>query len=88
VLKWLRTSVRGEPKRPIDELVAELSRLDEIRESLWRHRKGGVYRIVRVAFREQTMTPEVVYEDSAHPVAYIRPYDEFMDGRFERIETE
>jgi len=33
------------------------------------------------------MELEIVYEDIAHPVTYIRPYDEFMDGRFERVEV-
>lgn len=85
MLNWLSGFTTSEKKRPIAELVDDLSRLDVVRNSLWRHRKGGVYRIVCVAFREQTMTPEVVYEDTTQPVTYIRPYAEFMDGRFERV---
>ena len=87
MLNWLRVRKRGEQKKPIAELVNELSHYDEMRDSHWRHRKGGLYRVVCVAFREQTMLPEIVYEDSIQPVTYIRPYDEFMDGRFERVEV-
>lgn len=53
--------------------------------SLWRHRKGGLYRLVLVAKRESTEQPEVVYRDCITGTAFIRPVDEFLDGRFHRI---
>lgn len=82
-MHWLRSS-KIETKRPIQELAADLSAKTELNGSTWRHKKGGQYRIICVAYREQTLDMEVVYEDIENPVTYIRPLDEFMDGRFTR----
>ena len=83
LLQWLSIT-KNETKRPILELVHELSAKSELEGSLWRHKKGGEYRIICVAYREQSMEMEVVYKDTQQPVTYIRPLDEFMDGRFTR----
>ena len=88
MLNWLPGFNRSEKKKPIGELADKLSQFADLRHSIWRHRKGGVYRIVCVAFREQTMALEIVYEDTNNLVTYIRPHDEFMDGRFERVEAD
>jgi len=77
-----------EEKRPTEALVADLAKHDELADTVWQHKKGGVYRIVCIAFRETTMNLEVVYRDVHHPVTYIRPLEEFMDGRFKRFERD
>lgn len=48
----------------------------------WRHRKGGHYEIVQIAYRERDRRMEVVYRAEASGDVFVRPYDEFMDGRF------
>lgn len=53
--------------------------------SLWRHRKGGLYAVVRGAVIEGTLTPAVAYASVlAGPSSplWIRPLEEFLDGRF------
>lgn len=50
--------------------------------SCWRHVKSGkVYWIVRIGKIEADLTEAVVYEDSFRNV-WVRPYANFMDGRF------
>ena len=56
--------------------------------SLWRHRKGGLYRLMVVAKREIDGQPEVVYRDCATAMVYTRPAADFFDGRFRRIRPE
>jgi hypothetical protein len=59
--------------------------LDAPVSSLWRHRKGGTYRIVGHAMIEASMTPAVIYESlSGDAGLWVRPGDEFLDGRFTR----
>ncbi len=48
----------------------------------WRHRKGGAYEIVQIAWRESDRRLEVVYAATASGDVFVRPFDEFMDGRF------
>jgi hypothetical protein len=48
----------------------------------WRHRKGGVYQVVCVAYIEATMTPAVVYRSAGGGLCWVRPVAEFLDGRF------
>ena len=50
--------------------------------SRWRHRKGGLYRVVCVAMEEATKTPVVVYQAEATGLTWTRPHAEFTDGRF------
>lgn len=57
--------------------------------SLWRHRGGGTYRVVGHGLIEATLTAAVIYE----PVGFdgpnwVRPADEFLDGRFTRVEND
>ena len=56
--------------------------------SLWRHRKGGVYRVVCVARHTETDEDLVVYLLSAasdDASVWVRPLVVFLDGRFERL---
>ncbi len=43
----------------------------------------GIYKVISLGKIEATMTPCVVYEDDHG--AWVRPYDEFCDGRFTEI---
>jgi len=57
-------------------------------ETLWQHRKtGGVYRIVEFCVVEKGLVPAVAYRPQSYegPV-FIRPCEEFFDGRFKQIE--
>jgi hypothetical protein len=51
----------------------------------YRHRKSGrYYEVVAVGTIEATMTPCVIYKGHyAERHVWVRPLDEFMDGRFE-----
>jgi len=54
----------------------------------YRHKKtGNVYRVVLADCRiEATNTEAVAYQraDMAAGIVWVRPYEEFADGRFER----
>jgi len=84
LLSWLVTP-KNETKRPIAELAEDLAAHLTLNGTQWRHKKGGIYRIICVAYREKTLEMEVVYEDTENPVTYTRPLDDFMDGRFTRL---
>jgi hypothetical protein len=54
----------------------------------YRHKKtGGVYRILHLAVMEKDLSGVVVYRpwDSKGTQIYVRPYTEFVDGRFEPV---
>lgn len=70
----------------IFEPVRMLS-LDAPTGSLWKHRKsGGVYRIVGHALIENDVTPAIIYESlSGDAGLWVRPADEFQDGRFAKV---
>jgi hypothetical protein len=62
--------------------------------SVWRHRKGGVYRVVSNAVREDDLVPVVVYKeeypqgeffDRKLTLIWVRPLAEFTDGRFTMV---
>lgn len=60
---------------------------------LVRHLKtGGVYQIIATNARiEATLDEVVVYQkmhDPDHGSVWIRPAEEFFDGRFERVEPD
>ena len=55
----------------------------------YRHKKtGGVYQVLMLATIEATMVPAVVYgsRSSAGIGRWVRPLDEFCDGRFEPVD--
>src|SRR5688572_5416820 len=62
--------------------------------SVWRHRKGGLYRVVCCAVEEETLAPTVVYHDfnvfdpnNAEMMSrtWTRPLAAFADGRFTMV---
>lgn len=52
----------------------------------WTHKKtGGKYALMHIAFMEKTLEKVVVYTKLGYDNhVWIRPYDEFFDGRFEK----
>lgn len=62
--------------------------------SVWRHRSGGLYRVVTTVIVEATLEPAVVYTKNGGDgvLKWCRPLSEFLDGRFthdpERSETD
>jgi hypothetical protein len=54
--------------------------------SLWRHRKGGEYRVVGYCTLEETVEAAVLYKRRDGTGAmWARRGSEFLDGRFERF---
>jgi hypothetical protein len=54
----------------------------------YRHKKtGGVYRVLHLAVMEKYLSSVVVYRawNGAGTQIYVRPYAEFVDGRFEPV---
>ena len=52
--------------------------------NIWRHKKsGGLYTIVGEAIIESTMQKATIYKSLHDDKLWIRPKDEFHDGRFE-----
>lgn len=55
-------------------------------QEIFRHKKtGGVYAVVCNATRESDGVPLVVYRNLDTGALWVRPADEFHDGRFERV---
>ena len=50
------------------------------------HRKGGVYNVIATGRIEATLEPCVVYMAEKDNRVWVRPYDEFNDGRFKLID--
>lgn len=51
--------------------------------ALWQHKKtGGVYEIVGECQIETTNAPGVLYRNTSTGVTWMRPKEEFFDGRF------
>ena len=67
-----------------DELIAMVS-TDPQPLTVWLHRKGGKYMVVGIAIEEATLRPIVCYTGGIG-VMWLRPRDEFMDGRFTPID--
>ncbi|MEM9709273.1 MAG: DUF1653 domain-containing protein [Pseudomonadota bacterium] len=49
-----------------------------------RHRKGGLYRLVGQGVYEPDRSPVAIYDDRDGTI-WIRPLDEFNDGRFDPV---
>lgn len=49
---------------------------------IWKHKNGGAYRIVCTALNEADLKPMVVYQNVETSQVWVRPADEFLDGRF------
>lgn len=51
-----------------------------------RHRKGGLYRVVASGVWEADRSPVVIYDDEEGQV-WVRPTEEFEDGRFAILDS-
>lgn len=76
---------------PLDEAVAQLSKAEQAcKEGDWFvHRKSQtLVRIYYLGLIESNLEVAVIYREykngSMHGPRFIRPFKEFMDGRFER----
>ena len=49
----------------------------------FRHRKGGNYQVREVAICSETLKPHVIYRGEYD--MWMRPFEEFTDGRFTKI---
>lgn len=58
---------------------------DNLPETIYRHRKGGMYRIIARGFLERDLTPVVIYQSLDNDKYWVRPAMEFDDGRFEAL---
>ena len=51
--------------------------------SRWRHvRKGDLYDVIAVGYLERDASPVVIYRGVKSGVVWVRPTEEFLDGRF------
>ncbi len=50
------------------------------------HRKGGLYRVLGHGLLESDRCPMTLYDDVGGTI-WIRPSDEFQDGRFTALES-
>lgn len=58
-----------------------------IEGTLWKHLKtGNTYEVLMHGFIEATQECVVIYKRVGQNFAWVRPYKEFMDGRFEQID--
>ncbi len=46
-----------------------------------RHKKGGLYRVLGQGVNESDRVPVVIYDDESGQI-WVRPSEEFWDGRF------
>lgn len=54
--------------------------------SRWRHvKRGSTYMVRCICIIEATMATAVAYQCERDGVTWVRPLEEFADGRFERI---
>lgn len=55
--------------------------------NIWRHKKtGDLYTVVDDNFTiEKTMEQGVLYQNLGNHRKWVRPYEEFHDGRFEKF---
>ena len=57
--------------------------------TIWRHLKTGhLYQVVCEATIETTMTPAIIYGSPDQKRIWVRPKDEFYDGRFVKLSDE
>lgn len=72
----------AEVKRVHDDLNARCPAAG----SRWTHLKsGGFYTVILGCVVEAALTSAVVYRSETHGTLWMRPLDEFLDGRFERV---
>ena len=75
---------RGYVKKIVEQaLSGDGSRIMDV---IYRHRKGGLYRIIARGRLESDLTPVVIYQALAGSEYWVRPTAEFEDGRFEALD--
>ena len=53
---------------------------------LFLHTKSGnMYEVLHIAVDEKSLVSNVVYRDVDNGLIWIRPVDEFFDGRFKEV---
>lgn len=72
-----------------DEYFAKRQLEESLRvpnKSVWRHvKKGTRYSVMCLGNSVATLEVEVIYFSLDTGIIWIRPIDEFLDGRFERV---
>lgn len=54
----------------------------------WRHKKTGhIYKVIGVCRLEHSNAPAYLYRRPEDGITWARDMDEFLDGRFERIDA-
>jgi len=61
---------------------------EPIKGALYRHKKGGLYRVDGIAKHTDRDGVLVIYHSVVGGVLWARPIEEFMDGRFALTEEE
>lgn len=63
---------------------------DDMDNTYWKHVKSkGVYTVLHShATREHDLEPVTVYQALRDGTVWVRPAEEFFDGRFEEVELE
>ena len=59
---------------------------ENLTDDIFRHKKsGGLYKFLGFGLIEETGTHAVIYQDIHSLLVWIRPTQEFFDGRFEFV---
>ena len=53
---------------------------------LYRHYKGGIYKVLHIATHTESSDELVIYQDENKERTWARPKTMFMDGRFQLVE--
>lgn len=77
--------VRSLRTEKILKVLESYERLDEDFKPTHLHKKGRHYQVIGEGIIEETGTPAVIYKNDAG-MTWIRPAEEFYDGRFTPIE--
>lgn len=72
-------------KEKIKMVLESYERLDSEFKPTHLHKKGRYYQVVGEGIIEESCTPAVIYKNDAG-MTWIRPSEEFYDGRFTPIE--
>lgn len=81
----VRSVSEGFRKRLADIMSRQASTAAGVIRRRFRHKKtGGVYSFIAEVVIEATLDPAVAYQGNDGTI-WVRPRDEFFDGRFEEI---
>lgn len=54
-------------------------------KKLYLHNNGNLYEILSIGLLERTLESMVTYKDIETGVIWVRPAEEFFDGRFKEV---